>query len=104
MTPAPLFVHESTDLEDAARLLLETKYCQLPVVDGDGKLTFNEKLIGKVVGDLMTAALLVVRESTNLKDAARLLLETKYRQLPVVDGDGKLVGIVTRGNVVRVAL
>ncbi|KAK7848750.1 cbs domain-containing protein cbsx2, partial [Quercus suber] len=86
--------------------------------------TFNEKLIGKVigdlmtpaplgkiVGDLMTLAPLVVRESTNLEDAASvlcefvsLLLETKYRQLPVVDGDGKLVGIASRGKVVRAAL
>ncbi|KAA8531673.1 hypothetical protein F0562_006610 [Nyssa sinensis] len=73
-------------------------------------LTFNEvqkllsKTNGKVVGDLMTPAPVVVRESTNLEDAARLLLETKYRRLPVVDGDGKLVGIITRGNVVRAAL
>lgn len=39
--------------------------------------TFNQiqkllsKTNGKVVGDLMTAAPLVVRESTNLEDAAR---------------------------------
>lgn len=72
--------------------------------------TFNEihnllnKTNGKVVGDLMTPAPLVVHESTNLEDAARLLLETKFRRLPVVDGDGKLVGIITRGNVVRAAL
>ncbi|KAK6253521.1 hypothetical protein QUC31_015241 [Theobroma cacao] len=80
-----------------------------PNVDSTWK-TFNEiqKLIsknnGRVVGDLMTPSPLVVRESTNLEDAARLLLETKYRRLPVVDGDGKLVGIITRGNVVRAAL
>ncbi|KAM4088799.1 hypothetical protein ACB094_07G099900 [Castanea mollissima] len=80
-----------------------------PDVDSSWK-TFNEiqKLIGKtngkVVGDLMTPAPLVVHEFTNLEDAARLLLETKYRRLPVVDGDGKLVGIITRGNVVRAAL
>ncbi|OMO74107.1 Cystathionine beta-synthase, core [Corchorus capsularis] len=80
-----------------------------PNVDSTWK-TFNEiqKLIsknnGKVVGDLMTPSPLVVRETTNLEDAARLLLETKYRRLPVVDGDGKLVGIITRGNVVRAAL
>lgn len=89
--------------------------------------TFNElqKLIskthGKVVGDLMTPSPLVVRDSTNLEDAARfllltplyvfplhylwkqhfsnhrsvsrLLLETKFRRLPVVDSDGKLVRI-----------
>ncbi|KAI3726304.1 hypothetical protein L1987_66101 [Smallanthus sonchifolius] len=80
-----------------------------PEVDSTWK-TFNEvqkllsKTDGKVVGDLMTPAPLVVRENTNLEDAARLLLETKYRRLPVVDGEGKLVGIITRGNVVRAAL
>ncbi|CAN6450974.1 unnamed protein product [Victoria cruziana] len=72
--------------------------------------TFHEvqkllcKTNGKVIGELMTPAPLVVRETTNLEDAARLLLETKYRRLPVVDGAGKLVGIITRGNVVRAAL
>ncbi|CAA7019941.1 unnamed protein product [Microthlaspi erraticum] len=80
-----------------------------PNVDSTWK-TFNElqKLIskthGKVVGDLMTPSPLVVRDSTNLEDAARLLLETKFRRLPVVDSDGKLIGILTRGNVVRAAL
>ncbi|KAJ0754114.1 putative CBS domain-containing protein [Helianthus annuus] len=80
-----------------------------PEVDSTWK-TFNEvqkllsKTDGKVVGDLMTPAPLVVRPNTNLEDAARLLLETKYRRLPVVDGEGKLVGIITRGNVVRAAL
>ncbi|VVB10427.1 unnamed protein product [Arabis nemorensis] len=80
-----------------------------PNVDSTWK-TFNElqklisKTYGKVVGDLMTPSPLVVRDSTNLEDAARLLLETKFRRLPVVDSDGKLIGILTRGNVVRAAL
>jgi CBS domain-containing protein len=80
-----------------------------PEADSTWK-TFNQvqnllsKTDGQCVGDLMTPAPIVVRESTNLEDAARLLLETKYRRLPVVDGDGKLVGIITRGNVVRAAL
>ncbi|KAL5714003.1 CBS domain-containing protein cbsx1 [Ranunculus cassubicifolius] len=80
-----------------------------PEADSSWK-TFNEiqkllsKTNGKVVADVMTPAPLVVRETTNLEDAARLLLETKYRRLPVVDSKGKLVGIITRGNVVRAAL
>ncbi|XP_010432460.1 PREDICTED: CBS domain-containing protein CBSX2, chloroplastic-like [Camelina sativa] len=80
-----------------------------PDVDSTWK-TFNElqklisKTYGKFVGDLMTPSPLVVRDSTNLEDAARLLLETKFRRLPVVDADGKLIGILTRGNVVRAAL
>ncbi|GJN06970.1 hypothetical protein PR202_ga24754 [Eleusine coracana subsp. coracana] len=80
-----------------------------PEVDSTWK-TFRDiqrllsKTNGKVIGDVMTTAPLVVRESTNLEDAARLLLETKYRRLPVVDSAGKLVGIITRGNIVRAAL
>lgn len=80
-----------------------------PEVDSTWK-TFREiqkllsKTNGKVVNDVMTSAPLVVRETTNLEDAARLLLVTKYRRLPVVDSSGKLVGIITRGNMVRAAL
>lgn len=56
--------------------------------------TFNEiqkllvKTNGKVVGDLMTPAPLVVRESTNLEDAARYLIisvPNVYRNLlPII--------------------
>ncbi|PKA50626.1 CBS domain-containing protein CBSX1, chloroplastic [Apostasia shenzhenica] len=72
--------------------------------------TFNEiqkllnKTNGKIVGEVMSPAPLVIRETANLEEAARLLLETKYRRLPVVDHAGKLVGIITRGNVVGAAL
>ncbi|KAJ6299033.1 hypothetical protein OIU76_020082 [Salix suchowensis] len=69
-----------------------------PNVDSSWK-TFNQlqKLLsknnGKVVGDLMTPNPLVVYETTNLEDAVKLLLETKYRRLPVVDDDGKLCSV-----------
>jgi len=62
------------------------------------------KTNGKTVGDVMTPSPLVVRERTNLEDAARVLLDTKFRRLPVVDVSGKLVGLLTRCNVVRAAL
>lgn len=66
------------------------------------------KLLSKknaeVVGDLMTPAPLVVRENMNLENAARLLLETKFHRLPVVDFEGKLVGIITREDIVRAGL
>ncbi|GER30906.1 inosine-5'-monophosphate dehydrogenase [Striga asiatica] len=67
-----------------------------PEVDSTWK-TFNEiqkllsKTNGQVVGDVMTPAPMVVHEATNLEDAAKLLLETKYRRLPVVSDDGKLL-------------
>ncbi|KAM5576608.1 CBS domain-containing protein CBSX1, chloroplastic [Rosa sericea] len=87
----------------------KTDNSMFPEVDSSWK-TFNEvqkllsKTNGQVVGDVMTPAPVVVRETTNLEDVARLLLETKYRRLPVVDDSGKLVGIITRGNIIRAAL
>nr|4GQW_A Chain A, CBS domain-containing protein CBSX1, chloroplastic [Arabidopsis thaliana] len=123
-------VKPTTTVDEALELLVENRITGFPVIDEDWKLvglvsdydllaldsgdstwkTFNavQKLLsktnGKLVGDLMTPAPLVVEEKTNLEDAAKILLETKYRRLPVVDSDGKLVGIITRGNVVRAAL
>jgi CBS domain-containing protein len=49
------------------------------------------KTNGKVIGDVMSTSPIVVRESTNLDAATKLLLETKYSKLPVVDSTGKLV-------------
>ncbi|KAF2318923.1 hypothetical protein GH714_011783 [Hevea brasiliensis] len=89
-------VKTSTTVDEALEALVEKKISGFPVVDDDWTLTFNEmqKLLtknnGRIVGDLMTPAPLVVNETTNLEDAARLLLDTKYHRLPVVDGDGKL--------------
>lgn len=89
--------------------LADTNTSMFPEVDSNWK-TFREiqkllsKTSGRVIGDVMTPKPLVVRETTNLDAAARLLLETKYHRLPVVDSTGKLVGMITRGNVVRAAL
>ncbi|CAN6680087.1 unnamed protein product [Malus baccata var. baccata] len=86
-----------------------TDNSMFPEVDSSWK-TFNEvqnllsKTNGRVVGDVMTPAPVVVSETTNLGDVARLLLETKYRRLPVVNESGKLIGIITRGNIIRAAL
>ncbi|KAG2642235.1 CBS domain-containing protein CBSX1, chloroplastic-like [Panicum virgatum] len=89
--------------------LPDTDTNMFPDVESTWK-TFREiqrllsKTNGKVIGDVMTSSPLVVRENTNLDAATRLLLETKYRRLPVVDSTGKLVGMITRGNVVGAAL
>lgn len=62
------------------------------------------KTHGKTVGDVMTPSPLVVRETSNLEDAVRILLGSQKRRLPVVDNNGKLVGLLTRGNVIKAAL
>lgn len=62
------------------------------------------KVEGKMVEDVMTTDPVVVRPNTSLDMAARLLLESKIRRLPVLDKDGKLVGVISRRNVIVSAL
>jgi len=62
------------------------------------------KIEGKTVQDVMTTDPVIVRPNTSLDMAARLLLESKIRRLPVLDKDGKLVGVISRRNVLVSAL
>ncbi|KAK9827521.1 hypothetical protein WJX74_007797 [Apatococcus lobatus] len=62
------------------------------------------KNAGRVVSDVMTPEPLVVRPNTNVEAAARILLERKVRRLPVVNEKGHLIGVFTRGDVIKAAL
>lgn len=50
--------------------------------------------------DVMTRAVLCVSESQPLEDAARMMVNRKVGQLPVVR-EGELVGLITRNAVLR---
>jgi CBS domain-containing protein len=51
--------------------------------------------------DVMRTTFVTVTTSTPLIDAARLLLETNQRGLPVLDEERRLVGIVTEGDLLH---
>jgi CBS domain-containing protein len=51
------------------------------------------------VQDWMTKNVVTVQPETSLPEADELMREHKIRRLPVVDSSGKLVGIVTKGDV-----
>lgn len=48
--------------------------------------------------DVMRASVASIQPAAPLVDAVQLLLETNQRALPVVDGDGQLVGIISEGD------
>lgn len=52
-----------------------------------------------LVRDWMTANPITIEPTTTLTDAYMLMKQKKIRRLPVVDAGGKLVGIVTLGDV-----
>jgi CBS domain-containing protein len=51
--------------------------------------------------DLMTSSVATVRPDTPAKEAARLLTANGYTALPVVDGEGDLLGVVTEADLIR---
>jgi CBS domain-containing protein len=51
--------------------------------------------------DAMTAPAVTIRPSRPLAEAASLMLDRGVNRLPVVDRNGRLVGIVTRADLVR---
>jgi len=61
------------------------------------------KTRGRTARDIMTAPLRSVDEQTSVEDAAQLLEKLNIRRLPVVR-DGKLVGILSRADLLRALL
>jgi CBS domain-containing protein len=51
------------------------------------------------VRDLMTEDPIVARTDDGVEKVARLIAEKHHNHLPVVDGNGKLAGMVTRADV-----
>jgi CBS domain-containing protein len=51
--------------------------------------------------DVMTTGAATVRPETPLVEAARLMVEHRISGLPVVDGNDRLVGIISQGDFVR---
>jgi CBS domain-containing protein len=52
------------------------------------------------VEDIMTAGVVTVLPDADIAEAARLMGERRVNRLPVVDKEGKLVGIITRGDII----
>jgi len=54
-----------------------------------------------VVGDCMTKKVLTCHPDDDLNDVARQLYQRNINRIPVVDPDDRVVGIVTRGDIVH---
>jgi CBS domain-containing protein/PII-like signaling protein len=54
---------------------------------------------GRTVREIMTAPAVTIREDERLERAARVLHDRRLKRLPVVDADGRLVGVLARLDV-----
>jgi CBS domain-containing protein len=54
-----------------------------------------------LVGEVMTSPAITVRESATVKDAIELLEKHSIAAMPVLDGAGSIVGVVSEADVIR---
>lgn len=59
------------------------------------------KALGQTVGEVMSHDPVTVSPDKLLKDAAQLMHDRSVHRLPVVDANGRVTGILTRGDIVR---
>ncbi len=126
MTDHPMTIRAEAPLQEAARMLVRIGVGALPVVDDDdrvlGMVSEREvirhlltvqaftgpdvRAIGpptagkKTVRDVMTREVLCVAPGQPLAEVAALMSNKDVERVPVVR-DGKLVGFLTRGDIVR---
>lgn len=67
----------------------------------EDQATAELKLEARTAGTAMTSPALTITPERPLAEAAGVMVDEGVNRLPVVDGDGKLVGIVTRADLVR---
>lgn len=103
--------HDDTARE-AALILAELGYAALPVLDQNdrpiGVLTSGDLLraggLDDTVSAVMTAPAVSVPGSAALTEVSSRLATHGLRSLPVVDADGRVVGMFSRGDALRIML
>ena len=110
-------LHPATRLDDAIRLLTRSDQRAFPVLDDGGRLlgilTRDEMLKGVTDAGLdapVTVAMSppeatgTITLGLGFEEAVQLLWQSKRDALPVVDGEGRFAGLMTRDNVTDVLL
>jgi len=114
MTVKPRTVKAGDSVVEAAKLMKGEDAGIAPIVDGDrlvGVVTDRDIAIRVVaegrdpesttVVDIASQNVVTVDPEQDLDEALRLMAQHQLRRLPVVEEDGKLVGIVAQADVAR---
>ncbi len=59
------------------------------------------KALGQTVGEVMSKNPITISPDKLLPEAARILNDRKIHRLPVLDSSGQVIGILTRGDIIR---
>jgi CBS domain-containing protein len=117
MTPRPACCTSSTPLREVAKAMVQNDCGEIPVVDGGDRgallgVITDRDIVCRIVAegknpldhtaaDCMSTPVVVVWESTQVEDCARLMEEHQIRRVPVVDGGGACCGIVSQADIAQ---
>lgn len=108
MTKDVVTVTPDTSLRNVAKILAEKHISGVPVVDGGkvvGILSEADILkagdMEKTAADAMVKEVITVGPEACVPDVAKILSERGIKRVPVVDKSGKLLGIISRADVVK---
>ena len=106
----PVTIQRGRKVQDAMALMHEYHIGGIPVVDEEGHLVGIvtnrdlrfERNVMRPVDEVMTSEHLVTTHvQTDLAAAAQILQENKIEKLPVVDAQGKLIGLITYKDITK---
>lgn len=106
----PITIKRGSTVGDALSLMREYHIGGIPVVDDDmhlvGIVTNRdlrfERELDRSIDNVMTSEHLVTTsQQTDLTSAAKILQENKIEKLPVVDKEGRLVGLITYKDITK---
>ncbi len=112
-----LTVEANTSLEDVVKLIVSERVTGVPVVDSEGHMVgvcsdydvirqFSKakRKESEVFRNQIHYSKKVETVSTEtlLSEIAEKFVTMKYRRLPVIDQEGRLVGIITRRDMMKV--
>jgi acetoin utilization protein AcuB len=124
MSSPAVTIRPDTPFQDALKLVRDRQFRRLPVVDKKGRLVgiVSERdllhaapssatslsiwelhyLLAKIqVEEIMTKDVITTHPGAPIQDAARLMVTHKIGGLPVVDGPGDVVGVITETDIFR---
>ncbi|NUR77185.1 MAG: CBS domain-containing protein [Thermoleophilia bacterium] len=115
MTKNPRTVKPDASAAEAAKLMRDEDAGVVPITEGDGRLAglvTDRDIALRVVAEgkdpgstkvkeIASQNLVTVDPQQDLDEVLRLMAKHQVRRLPVVEEDGKLVGIVAQADVAR---
>ena len=107
MTTNVITIAPESSTDEAARLLSDNHISGVPVLDLDGSLVGIVSVFdllaksGSTVADVMSRDVTTVLETMPISSVRAMLVTHRLKRLPVLDDHRRLVGIISRGDLVR---